>query len=402
MFESVPVNPPDAIFGLNEEFKRDPNPDKINLTVGMYQDQSGETPIMGVVRTAIERFAETASSRVYLPIDGYNPFNAQMPELVFGRDHPVVQNDRCRTSQTPGGTAALRVAGEMLHRKLGTKNVWISNPTWANHANIFQSAGLNVLRYDYLDAAGTGLDFQRLIESMKLVGSGDAVVLHAVCHNPTGVDPDRQQWDQLIDAIVQRDAIPIFDFAYQGFGTGVNEDAYCIRQYCRRAGSALICNSFSKNFNLYGERVGALIAVAPTAEDAAAVHSQIKSVIRSIYSNPPSFGGYIVATVLDDAALMQRWKQELESMRVRIASMREKFVRVINDSLGDNRFDHILHQRGMFSYSGISAEVVEILKNQHSIYLLKSGRINVAGINDDNVERICNCIATTLKETVGS
>ena len=379
MFESVPVNPPDAIFGLNEEFKRDPNPNKVNLTVGMYQDESGKTPVMAAVSQAIERIAAAGQSRVYLPIDGYTHFNDQIPELVFGPDHAVIKDNRARSSQTPGGTVALRVAGEVLREILGVKNVWLSRPTWTNHINIFMAAGLTVLPYGYLDKAGTGFDFDECLETFSQMEPRDAVVLHTVCHNPTGVDPTPEQWDKILDVIERKSLIPIFDFAYQGFGKSIDEDAYPIREFGKRGLSALVCNSFSKNFNLYGERVGAITALAPNPDALAGIHSQIKQTIRSMYSNPPTFGGAIVANVFQDEALKNQWKQELETMRLRINSMRKEFVETIDDAVGDKRFDHVLQQRGMFSYSGIAPEVVEVLKNQHSVYLLKSGRINVAG-----------------------
>ena len=394
MFESVPVNPPDSIFGLNEEFKRDPNPDKVNLTVGMYQDETGKTPVMAAVSKAIERIAAAGQSRVYLPIDGSTPFNEQIPDLIFGADHVVVKANQVRSSQTPGGTVALRVAGEVLRETLGVKNVWLSRPTWANHLNIFMAAGLRVLPYTYLDKAGTGFDFDECLKCFSLMEPNDAVVLHTVCHNPTGVDPTPEQWDKILDTIAERDLIPIFDFAYQGFGNSIDEDAYPIREFGKRGISALVCSSFSKNFNLYGERVGAITAVAPNPESLPGIHSQIKKVIRSMYSNPPTFGGSIVSTVFQDEVMKKQWLHELETMRLRINSMRKKLVQTLDDAIGDNRFDHILNQRGMFSYSGIAPEVVDVLQTQYSVYLLKSGRINVAGLNPTNLQRVCDCIAS--------
>ena len=400
MFESVPVNPPDAIFGLNEEFKRDSNPEKINLTVGMYQDASGKTPVMSVVRKAIQQITAESASRVYLPIDGYSPFNEQIPHLVFGDQSQILKENRARSAQTPGGTGALRISGELLRNTLGVTNIWVSSPTWSNHLNIFKSAGLTILPYAYLDQAGTGFDFQQCLDAFSKMQPNDAVLLHTVCHNPTGVDPTQEQWDEIIDAIQRKNLVPIFDFAYQGFGQSIDEDAYPIRTYCKQGGSALICSSFSKNFNLYGERVGAVTAVGPSAAATDAVHSQVKLVIRSIYSNPPTFGGSIVAKVFNDEELKTEWKDELETMRTRINSMREVFVQTINDAIGENQFDHLLRQRGMFSYSGIAPDVVEILKQQYSVYLLKSGRINVAGINEKNVHRICECIVAASKQAV--
>ena len=398
MFESVAIEPPDAIFGLNEEFKRDSNPEKVNLTVGMYKDAAGKTPIMSAVGKAIERIANAGESRVYLPIDGSAKFNQEIPLLVCGAGHAAVTESRVRSSQTPGGTGALRVAGEMLHRKLDVKNIWISNPTWANHRNIFSSAGLHVQSYSYLDESGTGFDYDQCIASIEKIPAGDSILLHTVCHNPTGVDPTREQWQEILQRVETNQLIPIFDFAYQGFGESIEDDAFPIRKFSQNGNAALVCSSFSKNFNLYGERVGALTVVANSPRDAEAVHSQIKSVIRSIYSNPPTFGSSIVETVFADEDLKKEWKLELESIRTRINSMREIFAETIANCLGDRRFDHLLQQRGMFSYSGISPAAVEVLKDRYSIYLLKSGRINVAGINEDNVSRVCNCIAETTRD----
>ena len=396
MFDSAPANPPDAIFGLNEDFKRDQRADKINLTVGMYKRDDGVIPIMSSVRKAEQIILDEAKSHVYLPIDGNPKFNQAIPGLVLGESHPVCKEQQAQSAQTPGGTGALRVAGEMLSTRFGVKRIWISKPTWSNHLNIFRSAGLEIAPYHYLDQAGTAFDFERCLEAISQATTGDAILLHTVCHNPTGVDPGPEQWKQIFQVIRERNLIPIFDFAYQGFDLGVTEDTFPIREFCQTPTSALICSSFSKNFNLYGERVGAITAVAPNAADAKAVLSQIKAVIRSIYSNPPMFGSRIVSTVFSDEALKAEWLEELDSYRVRIREMREQFVKSIDDRVPEHSFAHILKQRGMFSYSGIDADTVERLKTEFGIYLLKSGRINVAGINSQNLEPLCDAIATVL------
>ena len=396
MFESAPVNPPDAIFGLIEEFKRDQNPDKINLTVGMYQDDAGTTPVVQCVQEAKRRILELGRSHVYLPIDGLSDYNRLIPQLIFGDSYPATGENRVHSLQTPGGTGALRVAGEMLRARFGVEKIWISKPTWSNHMNIFAAAGLEIMPYQYLDERGTSFDFDGCIEAISKANPKDAILLHTVCHNPTGVDPNRDQWLRILAEIDAKKLIPIFDFAYQGFDQGVEEDAFPIRHYCDAPGSAIICSSFSKNFNLYGERVGAITVVGPNADDAAAVHSQAKAVIRSIYSNPPTFGGQVVATVFEDDALAAQWRVELESFRTRICDLRSRFVAAANEQMPDQNFEHILNQRGMFSYSGIDADSVERLKNEYSIYLLKSGRINVAGINANNLERLCSSLAAVL------
>ena len=396
MFESTPLNPPDSIFGLIEEFKNDPHPDKINLTVGMYQNESGATPVMEAVKAAKQKILDRGQSHVYLPIAGMNSFNLMTPNLIFGDSHSVMADQRACSLQTPGGTTALRIAGEMLHDRFDVENIWVSNPTWANHLNIFPAAGLNVHKYHYLDEAGTHLDFQRMMEEISCASGGDAILLHTVCHNPTGVDPSKEQWGQLFDAIEQKDLLPIFDFAYQGFGESVDEDAFPIREFCQRNTGALICSSFSKNFNLYGERIGALTVVGPSAEDARAVLSQAKAVVRANYSNPPTFGSAIVQTVFEDSKLKLLWLKELEEIRVRIFELRKKFVASISERLPEVDFSHINRQRGMFSYSGISGDIVDQLKKEYSIYLLKSGRINIAGINAGNIDRLCDAVASVM------
>ena len=396
MFESTPINPPDAIFGLIEEFKRDPNPDKINLTVGMYQDESGNTPLMQCVKQAEQFLLDQAAGHVYLPIDGLKVYNDLMPRLIFGASHQVISDNCVHSAQTPGGTGALRVAAELLVRNYAVKRVWVSQPTWANHLNIFPAAGLEIANYHYLDESGTKFNFEGFIESIAAMNSGDAILLHTVCHNPSGVDPTPEQWTAIIAAIQAKGLIPIFDFAYQGFGVGVEEDAFPIREYCKGNSEAIVCNSFSKNFNLYGERVGAITVVAGSESVAAAVLSQVKKIIRTIYSNPPLHGAAIVATVLADQQLNALWREELEAMRLRITQLRQQFVAAIADRLPDFDFDHVLNQRGMFSYSGISGEPVATLKNEHAVYLLKSGRINIAGINSNSLGRLCDSIAAVV------
>lgn len=401
MFESTPLNPPDAIFGLMEEFRRDDNQDKINLTVGMYQDETGRTPILKSVRLAEQRILDQAASHTYLPIDGIAEFNRQMPELLLGPDHQALTQRRIRSAQTPGGTGALRVAGELLRRVYGVSRIWVTSPTWSNHLGIFRDAGLEILPMEYLNDSGTALDFANVERTLESAMANDAVLLHTVCHNPTGFDPSVEQWTNILDKIRQRNAIPIFDFAYQGFGENIDVDAFPIRSFCKEESEALICNSFSKSFNLYGERVGAISCVTANADQAESVMSQIKAIIRTIYSNPPTHGGSIVSTVLGDDELRGLWVSELDEMRVRLMDLRKLFVEKIAAALPDVSFEHVLQQRGMFSYSGINRDAVAQLKRHHSIYLLASGRINIAGINSSNVDRLCEAIAAVMGATVG-
>ena len=394
MFESVPINPPDAIFGLNELFKNDSNDKKINLTVGVYKDATGQTPIMKSVKQAEKILLEKSMTKSYLPIDGSAAYRSSVTNLVLGEE--LADSAFAATAQTPGGTASLRVAGELVRRVLDVKTIWMSNPTWANHPKIFGEAGLNIKTYDYLDDHGTGLDFAKVKASLAEASAGEAVLLHAVCHNPTGVDLAPEQWAELGDLVKEKSLVPIFDFAYQGFGTGLEEDAFPIRQFVKSGGEAIVCNSFSKNFGLYGERVGGLMAVCQNADQAAAMQSQIKSTIRMMYSNPPIHGGAIVETILNDAALEKTWKEELTSIRLRIVDLRSQFVNKMSALVPGKDFGYINQQRGMFSYSGLTKDQAETLRNDHSIYILGSGRINIAGMNTDNMDRLCKAIASVL------
>ncbi len=400
MFEKAPLNPPDAIFGLSEEFKRDPNPDKINLTVGVYQDEQGKTPVMQVVQEAERRMLADCPSKSYLPIDGSPTYREAIGRLILGDALYDSPDCHAATAQTPGGTGALRIAGEVLRRVFKIKTIWVSNPTWANHQNIFAGAGMDTVEYKYLDDAGTGLGFKRLIDSLGNAESGQAVLLHTVCHNPTGVDPDQKQWRTLFELIRVKGLIPVFDFAYQGFGESLDDDAFPIREFVSSGFDAIVCNSFSKNFVLFAERVGGVTAICSNPDACEAMQSQLKRVIRMMYSNPPMHGGAIVAQVLQDSQLRAQWVEELAEIRNRIAQLRQNFVTAMKQRLPDLDFEYIVRQRGMFSYSGLTAEQVKRLKEDYSIYALGSGRINVAGINASNLDRLCDAIAAVMSVTV--
>jgi aspartate/tyrosine/aromatic aminotransferase len=403
MFLATPLNPPDSIFGLIEEFKKDPRKDKVNLSVGVYQDESGTTPLMKCVRDAESVLAQQAGSKNYLPIDGIPSYNSLIGNLILGDELCPVEASPVRstsihsvTAQTPGGTAALRIAGDLLKRVYRVGSLWISDPTWANHQQIFEMAGLNLKVYGYLDDKGTGLDFEKVLAALETARANDAVLLHTVCHNPTGVDFGPEQWRTINQLLRDKSLLPIFDFAYQGFGTGIEPDATPIRDYCRDGGEGFICNSFSKNFGLYGERVGGITAVASSASSAAAVLSQIKLQIRTIYSNPPLHGGAIVSTVLSDRQMRSDWAVELAAMRERIEQLRSRFVEIVNRITPAQDFEYVNHQRGMFSYSGLNPEQVERLKHEYGIYALTTGRINIAGLNGSNIERVCEAIAEVV------
>lgn len=395
MFESAALLPPDAIFGLTEKFRNDPNENKISLTVGVYKDEDGNTPLMKAVADAEKILAEKNASKSYLPIDGMPAYNQHVGSMLLG---PVADSVKWKSTQTPGGTGALRVAGELLKTALGVDTVWMSKPTWANHPKIFENAGYNVCQYDYLSSEGVSLDFDAMKASIESqTQSGQAILLHGACHNPTGVDPTKEQWAELLEVVAEKGLLPIFDFAYQGFGDGLDEDAGAIRDYLAKGDrEAVICSSFSKNFGLYGERVGGLTVVSATDDVSAAMQSQVKTIIRRMYSNPPTHGAAIVNTVLSDDTLRASWKDELDEMRNRIKTLRTAFVDTMQQVAPQRDFGFINDQRGMFSYSGLTNEVADSLMKDHSVYILKSGRINVAGINDSNRQRLCEAIASVI------
>jgi aspartate aminotransferase len=396
LFESAPLNPPDSIFGLIEQFKKDPNPDKINLSVGVYQDDTGMTPVMECVRAAEKNMLEAAGTKSYLPIDGAPAYNELIGHLVLGESLANNPDIHWATAQTPGGTASLRLAGDLLRRVFGVDTIWMSDPTWANHPQIYDAAGLNIEKYDCLDENKTRLDFGSFVDSLKRAKPNQAVLLHTVCHNPTGVDPSPEQWRELAVLIKNQQLFPIFDFAYQGFGENIESDAFPIRHFVESGGEALICNSFSKNFGLYAERVGGITVVAANADSAAAMLSQIKLTIRTMYSNPPLHGEKIVETILGDADLRAKWESELAAIRNRILDLRATFVAAMQQLAPDQDFQFINQQRGMFSYSGLKPAQVQRLRDEYSIYVLNSGRINIAGINSGNLERLCQAIASVL------
>jgi aspartate aminotransferase len=396
MFETLDMAPPDPILGLNEAFQNDSNPEKINLSVGVYKDADGKTPILKCVKEAERRLLDDEKAKGYLGIDGLPEYCQQIRELLFGGDHEIVSNSRAATIQAPGGTGALRVAGDLIHRKFPQASIWCSKPTWANHPNIFRAAGLTVNSYDYIDADGTGLDFPALVASLEQIPAGDVVCLHGCCHNPTGIDPTPEQWKKIGDIVYERGLLPLVDFAYQGFGKGLAEDSKGLHELCRPGAELLICNSFSKNFGLYSERVGGLTIVAGNKEAATAALSHAKACVRANYSNPPKHGALAVSTVLADAELRSQWEGELAGMRERINDMRLRFVETMKQKAPDRDFSFIVRQLGMFSFSGLTPVQVDELRSKYSIYIVGSGRINVAGMTEANMGRLCSAITSVL------
>ncbi|MCP3956484.1 MAG: aspartate/tyrosine/aromatic aminotransferase [bacterium] len=396
MFEHVTHAPPDAIFGLSEAFRKDPNPDKINLGAGVYKDEDGRTPVLDCVKQAEARLLATEPSKSYLPIDGASAYGVAVRELIFGADHEVVTERRAVTAHNPGGTGALRVAADLMKHVRPDVNVWLSEPTWPNHPQIFEAVGLEMKSYPYFDEDSNDLAFERMIRALGQVRANDVVLLHGCCHNPTGVDPTIEEWARIGDVLAERGAVPLLDFAYQGLASGVREDPVGIRALCERVPELMVCSSFSKNFGLYAERVGALTVVAASEERAQAVCSQVKRLVRANYSNPPVHGSAIVTTVLGDAGLSEQWLGELKQMRERIHHMRQLFASELDRRgvmLSAEGNDFIARQRGMFSFSGLDRLQVARLRDEHSIYIVGSGRLNVAGMTESNMPRLCDAIA---------
>lgn len=393
MFQSIEAAPVDPILGLTDAFKADPNPEKINLGVGVYQDESGVTPVMPSVAEATRRVVATEKTKSYLPIPGAPEYGAAVQRLLFGAEHEIVTSGRAATSHTPGGTGALRVTGDFLKQNLPGATLWLTDPTWANHPAIFAAAGVPTDKLPYFDPKTNGLNFVGLLSALNCVPAGDAVLLHGCCHNPSGIDPTADQWKVIAETLAERGVLPILDFAYQGFGEGVEEDAAGLRQFCRPGAELIVCGSFSKNFGLYRERVGAVTLVASDTEASQRVQSQVKRAIRTNYSNPPAHGAALVTTILTDPHLAKQWDKEVAEMRDRINSMRTLLVEKLAEHGAEGDYSFIQRQKGMFSFSGLTKDQVEKLRKEHSIYIVGSGRINVAGVSTKNVDRLCAAIA---------
>ena len=394
-FSTLTTAPPDAILGLTEAFLADTNPNKMNLSVGVYKDATGKTPILRCVKEAERRLVEGEVTKGYLPISGLPEYCRQARELMLGGQ---IDPERTATLQTPGGTGGLRIAAGFLAGQLAPIRLWTPNPTWANHVPVFASEGVPMESYRYLAADRTSFDFEGMVDDLhNKTKPGDAVLLHACCHNPTGVDPTLEQWAGLAQVLAAKHLLPVIDFAYQGFGQGLQEDAASIHAILKVNEEAIICNSFSKNFGLYSERVGGLTLVAADASAATAGLSQLKKVVRCNYSNPPRHGAAIVSTILGDPSLTGMWHDELAEMRNRIHQLRTQFVDTMKTSGVGHDFSFLLPQNGMFSYSGLNQMQVDQLKNQHSIYIVGSGRINVAGMSEDRMGQLCSAVAEVLE-----
>lgn len=394
MFDHLTTAPADPILGLAQTFRNDPRSNKIDLTVGVYKDESGATPILKSVKEAEKRLLEEETTKGYLGIEGLVEFNKVVAELALQNAIPM---DRTATVQTPGGTGACRVAADFVGRHFPGTRIWLSNPTWVNHQSIFEAAGLKTLVHPYLAADKVSLDVEAMLDALKKDAKpGDLICLHACCHNPTGIDPDANAWKQIAEVTASVGILPLVDFAYQGFGDGLVEDTIGVRSLLEKHEELLVCSSLSKNFGLYSERVGAMTLVAKSAAAATAAMSQLKLAVRCNYSNPPRHGASVVAKILGDAALRQQWEGEVNGMRQRIHTMREKFVAGIHKLTSKRDFTFLLKQKGMFSYSGLSPMQVDWLKQNKAIYIVGSGRINVAGMTEKNLPILCEAIAESL------
>ena len=397
MWKNIQPAPADAILGLTEAFKKDENPKKINLGVGVYKDESGNTPVLQSIKAAEKQLVEKQQTKSYLPISGDPKYAQQVQSLLFGVESESIFQ-RARTVHTPGGTGALRIGADLLKKFNPEATVWVSSPTWANHKGIFTAARFEIKEYAYYNPATRALDFTALCETLKAVPAGDIVLLHVCCHNPTGVDPSQEEWKTIVRIAQEKGWIPFLDFAYQGFGDSVEADRFPLSLFAGAGIDFLVASSFSKNLGLYNERTGALTLVAPSKEEADVAFTHLKKTIRVNYSNPPAHGGLAAATVLADETLHAEWLKELAAMRDRIKAMRNALVDGLAARGVEQDFSFIRDQRGMFSFSGLSPEAVLWLKENRSIYIVGSGRINVAGLTPSNIDFICDAIAEVLKK----
>ena len=393
LFSAVEMAPRDPILGLNEAFNADTRATKVNLGVGVYFTDEGKIPLLRAVQEAEKARLASATPRGYLPIEGIAAYDQAVQTLLFGKESALITEGRVVTAQALGGTGALKIGADFLKRLYPDAKVAISDPSWENHRALFESAGFPVVNYAYYDAASHGLNFAGMVESLKSYAANTIVVLHACCHNPTGVDLSEAQWKQVVELVKERNLIPFLDMAYQGFADGIDPDGAAVRLFADSGLPFFVSSSFSKSFSLYGERVGALSIVTTSKEESQRVMSQVKRVIRTNYSYPPTHGGTVVATVLNSPELRAMWEQELGEMRDRIKLMRHALVDKLAAKGVPGDFSFVKAQRGMFSYSGLTTEQVDRLRNDHGIYAVGTGRICVAALNSRNIDAVVNAIA---------
>ncbi|MGR7227539.1 aromatic amino acid transaminase [Klebsiella aerogenes] len=397
MFQKVDAYAGDPILSLMERFKEDPRSDKVNLSIGLYYNEDGIIPQLQAVADAEARLnAQPHGASLYLPMEGLNSYRHAIAPLLFGADHPVLKQNRVASIQTLGGSGALKVGADFLKRYFPQSRVWVSDPTWENHIAIFEGAGFEVSTYPWFDDETNGVRFEAFLAKLQTLPERDIVLLHPCCHNPTGADLSNAQWDEVVKVLKARNLIPFLDIAYQGFGAGMEDDAYAIRAIASAGLPMLVSNSFSKIFSLYGERVGGLSIVCDDAETAGRVLGQLKATVRRNYSSPPNFGAQVVAAVLNDPALKASWLAEVEAMRTHILAMRQTLVDALKEAVPGKNFDYLLKQRGMFSYTGLSAAQVDRLREEFGVYLIASGRMCVAGLNSRNVQRVAQAFAAVM------
>ena len=398
MWANITAAPADSILGLTDAFRNDPSPVKVNLGVGVYKDESGATPILRCVKEAEKILLEKEKTKSYLPISGDPAYAATVQQLLFGEKSEVIESRRAATVHTPGGTGALRVGADLLAKFASGAAVWISRPSWANHKGVFGAAGFAIKEYAYYDGTRMMLDFPAMLSSLQTIPEGDIVLLHACCHNPSGFDLTDEQWDQVVAVAMAKKWRPFLDFAYQGFAGGLHEDRAAVSKFAAAGIDCFIASSFSKNFGLYNERTGAFTIVSPSAAESVVAMSHLKTIVRVLYSNPPAHGGLVVATVLQDQRLRGLWQEELTQMRERIIAMRHALVDGLAARGVAQDFSYIIRQRGMFSFSGLSNDAVQWLRQQKHIYMVDGGRINLAGLTRANIDYVCDAIAEALQK----
>ncbi|MGP1924746.1 MAG: amino acid aminotransferase [Arsenophonus sp. NEOnobi-MAG3] len=396
MLENIITAPADPILGLAESFNSDPRKQKINLGIGVYKDESGKTPILISVKKAEKYLLDNEVTKNYLAISGIPEFASVTQTLLFGNKHSIIAENRARTLQAPGGTGALRIAAEFIAKQTSTQRVWISQPTWPNHENIFKAANLTSCYYDYYHAEKHNLDFVGMLTSLEDAKPGDILLLHGCCHNPTGIDPTLDQWEILSTLAAEKNLLPVFDFAYQGFAKGLEEDVKGLHIFINKNPEIIIASSYSKIFGLYNERVGACTIIANDSDQAEQAFSQIKLIIRANYSNPPAHGAAIVTTILSDEVLKKEWIEELTTMRKRIQRMRQLFVNTLKKKGAKQDFSFISKQNGMFSFSGLNQDQIIQLREKYAIYAIRSARINVASLTLENMVPLCKAIINVL------
>ena len=400
MFQHVDTYAGDPILSLMEEFGKDERQQKVNLSIGLYYNEDSIVPQLNAVKTAYKKIEATNDKvKLYLPMDGLKSYNQATQALILGQNSSARHAGRAVTIQTLGGSGALKVGADFLKKYFPESDIWVSQPTWENHIAIFNGAGINSHFYRYFDAATNGVDIEGMLQDLEQLPAKAIVLLHPCCHNPTGADLTPDEWDQVIAVLKQRDLIPFLDIAYQGFGQGLEQDAYAIRALDQSGMNFIVSNSFSKIFSLYGERIGGLTFVCDDQATAQKVLGQLKATVRRIYSSPPTTGALIVDQVLNDAALTETWQAELQEMRERIIRMRQILNEKLSHAVPERDFSYLVKQQGMFSYTGLSAEQVDILKDQYAIYLLRSGRMCAAGLNLKNIDYVANSIAEVIKAT---